>query len=104
MGRTAPPQTSDTVLPGRLAELLADHGEAGLTEALDLVVAELGLRSVVLRDAVAETPPTPAPPPRSAPRRRRRGRARRTDHARGDLGRCHRQHRRAADPRGRPGR
>ena len=50
MARTAPPQTSDVVLPGRLAELLADHGEAGLTDALDLVVAELGVRSAVLRD------------------------------------------------------
>src|SRR3954470_7721675 len=60
MGRTAPPQTSDTVLPGRLAELLADHREAGLTEALDLLVAELGLRSALLRDAAPS--PVPAAP------------------------------------------
>ncbi|MDX6197375.1 MAG: hypothetical protein QOJ79_526 [Actinomycetota bacterium] len=62
MGRTAPPQTADAVLPGRLAELLADHGEDGLTEALDLIVAELGLRSAVLRDAATEALPTPAAP------------------------------------------
>ncbi|MDT7537543.1 MAG: hypothetical protein QOI82_1128 [Actinomycetota bacterium] len=61
MGRSAPSTTAD-LLPGRLAELLADHGEAGLTEALDLVVAELGLRSAVLRDAVTETAPSPAAP------------------------------------------
>src|SRR5881628_2458778 len=48
--RTAPPQLADAVLPGRLAELLADHGEGGLTEALDLLVAELGLSSAVLQD------------------------------------------------------
>src|SRR5690349_912900 len=53
MGRNAPPQLDDALLPGRLAELLGDHGEAGLTEALDLVVAELGLHSAVLRDADA---------------------------------------------------
>jgi hypothetical protein len=52
MVRTSPPPQVDAVLPGRLAELLADHGESGLTEALDLLVAELGLRSAVLRDAV----------------------------------------------------
>jgi hypothetical protein len=39
------------VLPGRLAELLADHGPNGLTDALDLMVAELGLRSAVLHDS-----------------------------------------------------
>lgn len=50
MGRTAPPPLADAVLPGRLAELLGDHGEAALTEALDLVVTELGLRSAVLRE------------------------------------------------------
>jgi hypothetical protein len=61
MSRSAPSTTAD-LLPGRLAELLADHGEAGLTEALDLVVAELGLRSAVLRDAVTDVPPTPAAP------------------------------------------
>ncbi|MDT7547516.1 MAG: hypothetical protein QOE99_3626 [Actinomycetota bacterium] len=52
MARSAPPQVADPVLPGRLAELLADHGEAGLGEALDLLVTELGLRSAVLRDLV----------------------------------------------------
>ena len=51
MVRTAP-RLADAVLPGRLAELLADHGESALTEALDLLVAELGLRSAVLRDSV----------------------------------------------------
>lgn len=56
MVRTAPPQAADAVLPGRLAELLADHGEAGLTDALDLLVAELGLRSAVLRDADPAAP------------------------------------------------
>ena len=62
MGRSAPPQAADPVLPGRLAELLADHGEAGLTEALDLVVAELALRSAVLRDAVPAGTPVPVAP------------------------------------------
>jgi signal transduction histidine kinase len=52
VARSAPPQVADPVLPGRLAELLADHGEAGLGEALDLLVTELGLRSAVLRDLV----------------------------------------------------
>ena len=61
MARGAPPQTDDTVLPGRIAALLADLGADGLTEALDLVVAELGLRSAVLRDALTETAPAPAP-------------------------------------------
>jgi signal transduction histidine kinase len=61
MGRSAPPQTADAVLPGRLAEMLADHGEAGLTEALDLVVAELGLRSAVLRD-LSDAAPVPSAP------------------------------------------
>jgi hypothetical protein len=50
MVRTAPPQLADAVLPGRLAELLADHGESGLTEALDLLVSELGLQSAALQD------------------------------------------------------
>jgi hypothetical protein len=59
MSRTAPPQTSDVVLPGRLAELFADHGDACLTEALDLLVAELGLRSAVLRDAQQGGAPVP---------------------------------------------
>jgi signal transduction histidine kinase len=40
----------DAVLPGRLAELLADAGARGLPEALDLLIAELGLRSAVIRD------------------------------------------------------
>ncbi|MFN2523202.1 MAG: hypothetical protein ABR614_07825 [Mycobacteriales bacterium] len=40
---------ADLVLPGRIAELLADHGEVGLTEALDVLVVELGLRSAVVR-------------------------------------------------------
>jgi hypothetical protein len=62
MGRSAPPQLADAVLPGRLAELLADHGEAGLTEALDVVVGELGLRSAVLRDADLRVEPLPAHP------------------------------------------
>jgi signal transduction histidine kinase len=61
MGRSAPPQTADAVLPGRLAEMLADHGEAGLTEAFDLVVAELGLRSAVLRDP-SDAAPVPSAP------------------------------------------
>jgi hypothetical protein len=64
VARSAPPQVADPVLPGRLAELLADHGEAGLGEALDLLVAELGLRSAVLRDVVAparEGASTPTP-------------------------------------------
>lgn len=56
MSRSAPPQLTDSVLPGRLAELLADHGETGLTEALDLVVTELGLRSAVLRDSSVDPP------------------------------------------------
>lgn len=60
MGRSAPSTTGDAVLPGRVAELLADHGEAGLTEALDLVVAELGLRSAVIREGAAT--PEPFPP------------------------------------------
>jgi hypothetical protein len=47
--RTAPPDVTALVLPGRIAELLADHSELGLTEALDLLVDELGLRSAVLR-------------------------------------------------------
>lgn len=51
MGRRKPPQLADALLPGRLAELLSDHGESSLTEALDLLVAELGLCSAVLRDA-----------------------------------------------------
>ena len=55
VGRTAPPQVLDAVLPGRLAELLADHGEDGLTEALDLIVGDLGLRSAVLRDSPTAT-------------------------------------------------
>jgi len=59
MSRSAPPQVTDAVLPGRLAELLADHGPAGLTEALDLVVAELGLRSAVLRDVQPDTERVP---------------------------------------------
>jgi hypothetical protein len=62
MVRSAPPQLADAVLPGRLAELLADHGEAGLTEALDLIVAELSLRSVVLRDADCPAEAAPAGP------------------------------------------
>jgi hypothetical protein len=62
MSRTAPPQTADAVLPGRLAELLADHGEGGLSEALDLIVGELGLRSAVLRDGTADVVPVPASP------------------------------------------
>jgi hypothetical protein len=62
MGRSAPPQLTDAVLPGRLAELLADHGEAGLTEALDMLVEELGLRSAVLRDAGLRVEPMPAHP------------------------------------------
>jgi hypothetical protein len=62
MGRSAPPQLADAVLPGRLAELLADHGESGLTEALDLIVAELGLLSAVLRDADGPAEPAPASP------------------------------------------
>ena len=62
MSRSAPPDTADAVLPGRLAELLADHGEAGLTEALDVVVAELGLHSAVLRDAGTPLGPTPSAP------------------------------------------
>lgn len=52
MGRTSSDVT-DAVLPGRLAELLADHGDGALTEALDLLVEELDLRSAVLRDRSA---------------------------------------------------
>src|SRR5690242_19440007 len=59
MGRIAPP-TADAVLPGRVAALLADLGEDGLTGALDRVVAELGLRSAVLRDAAGDVAPAPA--------------------------------------------
>jgi hypothetical protein len=55
MVRTAHPQLADAVLPGRLAELLADHGESGLTEALDLLVSELGLQSAALQDNEPET-------------------------------------------------
>jgi hypothetical protein len=61
MGRTAPPPLTDAVLPGRLAELLADHGEAGLTEALDLIVTDLGLRSAVLLDTVPDSHAGPLP-------------------------------------------
>lgn len=43
-------QVLDTLLPARLAELLADHGEHGVSEALDVLVSELQLRSAVLRD------------------------------------------------------
>ena len=50
MTRTAPPELADTVLAGRLAELLSDLGEDGLSEALDLLVDELSLRSALLRD------------------------------------------------------
>lgn len=53
MVRTAPPDLSDAVVVGRVAELLADGGGRALTAALDLLVEELGLRSAVLRDAVA---------------------------------------------------
>ena len=53
MRRTAAPAALDVVLPGHLAELLADTGERGLAEALDLLVAELDLRSAVLRDGAA---------------------------------------------------
>ena len=49
----APPDT-DAVLPGRIAELLADRGESGLAEALDLLVTDLALRSAVLREADLE--------------------------------------------------
>jgi hypothetical protein len=52
--RTSPPHIADAVLPGRIAGLLAELGESGLTEALDLLVAELGLRSAVLRDTDLE--------------------------------------------------
>jgi hypothetical protein len=62
MSRSAPSTTGDAVLPGRLAELLADHGHGALTEALDLVVAELGLRSAVLRDADPDSQPAPGAP------------------------------------------
>jgi hypothetical protein len=61
MGRGAPSTTVDAVLPGRLAELLADHGEGGLSEALDLIVGDLGLRSAVLREDLADPTPTPVP-------------------------------------------
>lgn len=50
MASTVPPRVPDPLLVGRLAELLADQGEAGLPAALDLLVTELGLRSAVLRD------------------------------------------------------
>jgi signal transduction histidine kinase len=62
MARTAPPPLADPVLPGRIAELLADHGEAGLGAALELLVSELGLRNAVLRNA------TVAPQGGGAPR------------------------------------
>ena len=50
MRRSVAPAVLDAVLPGHLAELLSDAGERGLAEALDLLVAELDLRSAVLRD------------------------------------------------------
>src|SRR5438309_211677 len=53
MRRTAAPDVLDVVLPGHLAELLADAGERGLADALDLLVEDLGLRSAVLRDGPA---------------------------------------------------
>jgi hypothetical protein len=51
MSRTAPPPVADAVLIGRVAELLSDLGEEGLTEALELLVDELSLSSAVLREA-----------------------------------------------------
>jgi hypothetical protein len=60
MARTSS-ELADAVLPGRLAELLADHGDGALHEALDLLVEELDLRSAVLRDEVAaDGGPVPA--------------------------------------------
>lgn len=56
MGRTAPPPVTDAVLLGRLAELLADHGAYAVGEALELLVAETGLTSAVLRDADGRAP------------------------------------------------
>src|SRR4051812_25119820 len=56
MRRTAAPAVLDTVLPGHLAGLLADTGEHGLAEALDLIVSELDLRSAVLRDGASSRP------------------------------------------------
>lgn len=63
MGRTVPPLPPEQ-LPGRLAELLLARGEAGLREALELLVCELGLRSAVLREA-------PTDPVQSGPGRLR---------------------------------
>ncbi len=51
MGRVAPPALAGAVLPGQIAQLLADRGAAALAEALELVVTELGLLSAVLREA-----------------------------------------------------
>jgi len=56
VGRTAPPPVADAVLLGRVAELLADHGAYAVGEALELLVAETGLTSAVLRDADGRTP------------------------------------------------
>jgi signal transduction histidine kinase len=56
MRRTAAPAVLDVVLPGHLAELLADTGGRGLAEALDLIVSELDLRSAVLRDGPSGGP------------------------------------------------
>ena len=41
---------------GRMAGLLADHGERGLPAALELLVDRLGLRSAVLREVVDGRP------------------------------------------------
>ncbi|GAC1445119.1 MAG: hypothetical protein NVS3B26_05700 [Mycobacteriales bacterium] len=61
-------------LPGRIAEVLADRGEAGLAEALGLLVTDLSLSSAVLREADHVGPCESAPAHRveeaaAAPRR-----------------------------------
>ena len=58
MHRDPSAQVLDALLPARLAELLADHGERGLTDALELLVSELQLRSAVLRDGDAVGAPS----------------------------------------------
>lgn len=57
MSRVPPAELADAVLPGRLAELLADAGDAAIPDVLDLLVEELGLRSAVLRETGDDSSP-----------------------------------------------
>jgi hypothetical protein len=66
VGRSAP-QLLDPVLPGRLAELLADRADGGLTAALDLLREALDLRAVVLHDATGTPAAAAGEPVQSGP-------------------------------------